>query len=212
MFTPVRPSEQVVIDTPVINTPWVAAWQPEFIGTLLFLLADDQVLLIHKKTGHGAGKINAPGGKLEPAESVIECACREVFEEVGLIVEDPVVGAEMRFVERDGPQWLGFALTATDFSGDLQETAEAKPFWCPVAEIPYDKMWPDDAIWLPMLLSNQARNATQSDVQVDSQSVNQSFNQSGPIVGNFLFDNQQLLEYEFDGVGSLWSTLGRSSS
>ena len=196
MFTPVSPSDQVVIDTPVINTPWVAAWRPEFIGTLMFLLADDQVLLIHKKTGHGAGKVNAPGGKLEASEGVIECACREVFEEVGLIVDNPVVGAEMRFVERDGPQWLGFALTATVFPGDLQETVEAKPFWCPVAEIPYDKMWPDDAIWLPMLLSNRE----------------ESRRPQVPIVGNFLFDNQQLLEYEFDGAESLWSTLGRSSS
>lgn len=193
MFTPVRPSDQVVIDT-----PWVVGWRPQFIGTLLFVLADDQVLLIHKKTGHGAGKINAPGGKLEGSEGVIECACREVLEEVGLIVHDPILGAEMRFVERDGPQWLGFALTATEFSGDLQETAEAKPFWCPLAEIPYAQMWPDDAIWLPMLLNNQARKDRQDDIQTE------------PIVGNFLFDNQQLLAYEFDAVGSLWSTLGGS--
>jgi 8-oxo-dGTP diphosphatase len=191
MVTSVRPPEQVVIDT-----PWVAQWRPEFIGTLLFVLDQEQVLLIHKKTGHGAGKVNAPGGKLEPGESVIDCACREVFEEVGLIVRDPVVGAELRFVERNGPQWLGFALTATDFSGDLRETVEANPFWCPLAEIPYAQMWPDDAIWLPRLLAEPGP----------------SDNHQAPIVGNFLFDNQQLLSHEFDGSESLWSTLGRSKS
>ena len=75
----------------------------------MFVLRDDEVLLIHKKTGHGQGKINAPGGKLEAAESVAECATREVREEVGLEVTDLVCRAEMRFVEQQGPQWLGYA-------------------------------------------------------------------------------------------------------
>lgn len=170
-----------------LKTPWVAAWRPEFIGTLLFLLRDGQVLLIHKKTGHGSGKINGPGGKLNAGEGVIACACREVAEEVGLQVGVARVGIEMRFVERDGPQWLGFALTATEFSGDLRETREAKPFWCPVDAIPYAKMWPDDAIWLPRLL-------TRENTEV--------------LVGNFLFDDGLLLEHCFTDEQSIWADFG----
>ena len=166
-----------------LNTPWVADWQPEFIGTLLFLLRADEVLLIHKKTGHGAGRVNAPGGKLDPGEGVVACACREVFEEVGLKVTSARVGVEMRFVERNGPQWLGFALTASEFSGTLVETREAAPFWCPIEDIPYADMWPDDAIWLPRLLAQQPEP---------------------PLVGNFLFDNEQLLEHQFVECDSIW--------
>ncbi len=168
----------------VIETPWVKQWQPEFIGTLLFLRRGDEVLLIHKKTGHGAGRINAPGGKLDPGEGVVACARREVFEEVGLQVDGARVGVEMRFVERDGPQWLGFALTASHFKGELRETREAKPFWCPIADIPYADMWPDDALWLPRLLAEDPKP---------------------PLVGNFLFENERLLEHHFAECDSIWS-------
>ncbi|MEC9132535.1 MAG: hypothetical protein VX853_01135, partial [Pseudomonadota bacterium] len=56
--------------TPPLATTWRDPWQPEFVGTLVFVLRDQEVLLIHKKTGHGQGKINAPGGKLEARERV----------------------------------------------------------------------------------------------------------------------------------------------
>ena len=35
-------------------------WRPDHIGTLVFLLADGRVLLMRKKRGHGAGRINGP--------------------------------------------------------------------------------------------------------------------------------------------------------
>jgi len=171
----------------VLATPWVTDWQPEFIGTLIFVVRDDQVLLIHKKTGHGAGKINAPGGKLEPDEGIVDCACRELFEEVGLRVSNPRVGVEMRFVERNGPQWLGFALTASQFSGTLTESPEAKPFWCPLTDIPYDEMWPDDQIWLPRLLAGDF---------------------TSPVVADFLFDDQQLVTHQFTDCNSIWAEFG----
>ena len=171
-----------------LHTPWQADWRPEFVGTLLFLLRDDEVLLIHKKTGHGAGRINGPGGKLDPGEGVIACACREVFEEVGLVVHDAAVGLEMRFVERDGPQWLGFTRTATELAGDLRETREAKPFWCPIADVPYDRMWPDDAIWLPGLLAGYPAPMS-----------------ARVAVADFLFQREVLLEHSFDTkTASIW--------
>lgn len=173
-----------------LHTPWVSDWRPELIGTLVFILRDDQVLLIHKKTGHGAGLINGPGGKLDPGESVVECAVREVAEEVGLTVRNALVGAELRFVERQGQQWLGFALTASEFSGEPVETPEARPFWCPLDEIPYQQMWPDDAIWLPRLLANAEQGRDTVFVQ------------------NFLFDDGQLLAHEMDSAPSLWHAVG----
>ncbi|MEM9057182.1 MAG: NUDIX domain-containing protein, partial [Pseudomonadota bacterium] len=57
-----------------------AAWTPKDIATLLFVVRGGEVLLIHKKRGLGAGKINGPGGRVEPGETVQECAVREVRE------------------------------------------------------------------------------------------------------------------------------------
>lgn len=178
-------------DMPLIDTPWVSGWQPDFIGTLLFVVCGDDVLLIHKKTGHGAGRINAPGGKLQSGESVLACALRETREEVGLVVEHASCRAEMRFVERDGPQWLGFAFVATAYTGVLTESAEARPFWCPITSIPYSDMWPDDKIWLPRVLeSGDLRSG-----------------ETLPLVGNFLFADEVLIAHEFESTDSLWASL-----
>ena len=58
-------------------------WSPRQQGTLVYLLRESSVLLIHKLSGHGEGRINAPGGRLEKDESIYQCAVREVREEVG---------------------------------------------------------------------------------------------------------------------------------
>ena len=44
-------------------------WQPNMLSSLVFIVKDNEVLLIRKKTGLGAGKINAPGGKIEADET-----------------------------------------------------------------------------------------------------------------------------------------------
>ena len=172
-----------------LDTLWVAQWQPELIGTLLFVLREidgiAQVLLIHKKTGHGQGRVNGPGGKLDSNESLEVCATREVFEEVGLQVTNPVCRAELRFVELDGPQWLGYAFTADQFSGEPVETPEAKPFWINVADIPFADMWPDDQIWLPKVLQQHIE-------ELLGKGAN---GKSKPLVGDFLFEKERLLEH-----------------
>src|SRR4051794_35353585 len=43
-----------------------AAWVPRERAVLCFIVCGGRVLLIHKKRGLGAGKVNAPGGKIEP--------------------------------------------------------------------------------------------------------------------------------------------------
>ena len=40
-------------------------WNPKIKATLMFIIKNNDVLLIHKKTGLGKGKINGPGGKIE---------------------------------------------------------------------------------------------------------------------------------------------------
>ena len=57
-------------------------WEPRQRATLLFVVRRDEILLIHKKRGLGAGKINGPGGRLEPGETPLACAIREVEEEL----------------------------------------------------------------------------------------------------------------------------------
>ena len=43
-------------------------WEPELHATLMFVRQGSRVLLIEKLTGIGMGKINGPGGKIDPGE------------------------------------------------------------------------------------------------------------------------------------------------
>ena len=136
---------------PVAEIDW-DNWQPEEISTLMFVLRGDEVLLMRKKRGLGAGKINGPGGRLEAGETPEECAVRETREE--LLIEPMNVRAagELFFHAEDMPKIHGHVFVATDFEGTPSETEEASPIWFKLDEIPYDEMWDDDRLWLRAVL------------------------------------------------------------
>ena len=127
-------------------------WQPREYANLCFIAKDRQVLLIRKKRGLGAGKINAPGGKLEPGETALDSAIRETREEIGVTPLQIEERGVLRFQFTDGYSLHCVVFLAADFHGELIETAEATPFWFPSNAIPYDEMWEDDRHWLPQVL------------------------------------------------------------
>jgi len=124
-------------------------------ATLCFLVRNGLVLLIHKKTGLGAGKINGPGGRIEKGETPAEGAVRELQEEVGLTPADPKKYGELSFIFENGYSLHGTVFVSHSFTGTMTETEEAKPFWCDIRDIPYDRMWKDDPYWLPFLLTGR---------------------------------------------------------
>lgn len=147
-------------------------WEPVDEATLLFVVQPvrERILLIRKKRGLGAGKVNAPGGRIEPGESPEQAAIREVQEElrvrptgvrnVGLL--------EFQFVDRYSLRCHVFR--ADDIVGRPEETPEAIPLWTPLGAIPYEQMWADDRLWLPHLLEERpfhGRFIFEGDVMLD---------------------------------------------
>jgi len=131
-------------------------WIPKDPATLVFVVKDGEVLLIRKKRGLGAGKINAPGGRVEPGESPVEGAVREVQEELHVTPLDLTYSGENRFQFVDGYSIHVHVFKATDYEGDPTETDEAIPLWTRVDELPYDEMWEDDRLWIPLVLKGVA--------------------------------------------------------
>ena len=132
-----------------------ANWRPKEEGTLCFVIQDGQILLIEKKRGLGAGKVNGPGGRLEKGETAEQAAIRETQEEVGITPTGVQWAGELRFQFRDGYSLRCTVYRASGWEGELMETAEAKPFWVRTDQIPYDRMWADDEQWMPRLLSGE---------------------------------------------------------
>ena len=132
-----------------------ASWEPTERATLLFVLRNGEILLIHKKTGMGAGKINGPGGRIDPGESPLDGAVREVREELCVTPTGVRPAGELYFQFVDGYGMHGIVFTATGYEGELCETHEAAPLWTPVEAIPYDRMWADDRLWIPLMLEGR---------------------------------------------------------
>ncbi len=147
-------------------------WEAVDKATLLFVVQNDKVLLIRKKRGLGAGKINGPGGKLESAETAQACAHREVFEELCIAVTESSNQGRLRFQFIDGYSIDVQVFVAQQFDGIPTETEEAIPLWFDLEKIPFDEMWSDDRIWLPRVLAGER------------------------VYGRFIFDGDSMLEHE----------------
>lgn len=151
-------------------------WKPTEYANLCFVIRDGQVLLIRKKRGLGAGKINGPGGRIEPGETAMEAAVREVREEIGVTPKDLEHIGELFFEFLDGYRLHVAVFAAADCEGELRETDEATPLWADVGKIPYEEMWQDDPHWLPLLLTRKKFR------------------------GFFIFDGEQLLSHRITGI------------
>ena len=132
-----------------------STWIPRELATLCFIRRDGELLLIRKKRGFGAGKINAPGGKIEPGESALESAIRETREEIGVVPIAPRQCGELHFQFADGYSLHCSVFCAEGCEGEPVETAEALPFWVRADAVPYDEMWADDRHWLPLMLEGK---------------------------------------------------------
>jgi 8-oxo-dGTP diphosphatase len=130
-------------------------WRPVDPATLVFVLRGADILLIRKKRGLGAGKINGPGGRLEAGETPVEAAVREMEEELLVRPTGLLLAGENSFQFVDGYSIHVHVFSATGFEGEPAETSEATPLWFPQSAIPFAEMWEDDHLWVPHLLAGR---------------------------------------------------------
>ena len=149
-------------------------WLPDERATLLFVVRDGRILLIEKHRGLGQGKINGPGGRLEPGETPRAAAVREAEEEIRIRPTGIHAAGELRFQFVDGYSIHVYVFRADGFVGEPEATVEATPLWADLESIPYERMWEDDVVWLPLLLQEQ------------------------PFSGRFVFDGDLMLTNEVE--------------
>jgi 8-oxo-dGTP diphosphatase len=128
-------------------TDW-SSWQPRERATLCFVRDNERVLMIRKKRGLGAGKINGVGGRLEQGELPLAGILREAQEELGITLVDPVKHGELHFQFLDGYSLFCTVFVAPRFNGMPIETEEAVPLWFDIRRLPFHEMWEDDQLWL----------------------------------------------------------------
>jgi 8-oxo-dGTP pyrophosphatase MutT (NUDIX family) len=133
-------------------------------ATLVFLIrqegnGDREVCLAMKKRGLGEGLYNGTGGKVEPGETIVHAACREAQEEINVSINPQNLEkvAELHFRFEVEPQWdqVGNVFICKDWQGEPAESEEMKPEWFSIKDIPFERMWASDRVWLPRVLAGE---------------------------------------------------------
>ncbi len=160
-------------------------WQAKDPATLVFVFRGEEILLINKKTGLGKGKVNGPGGKVDPGETPEAAAIRECREELHIDVSDLEYCGEHRFQFVDGYSIHVWVYRTQIFAGEPTETVEATPLWTRIDNIPFDDMWEDDRYWLPMMIRGERFQA------------------------RWVFDGDRMLDYHIrkDGKMEAWGDI-----
>ncbi len=80
-----------------------------------------------------------PGGHIEDNESVLECVQREIYEETGLRITNPIFKGITHFFNKDiNERYLVFNFISYDFYGNLKEScSEGTLHWIPLNQ--FDK-------------------------------------------------------------------------
>jgi len=119
--------------------------------TLCFVCSAES-LLLQRQAQHKRlfpGRLNALGGRVEPRETPVAAACREVREEAGLQLHGPDLRALLSQRSSHGPPRLLFVYRFdVDREHAVRASDEGAVGWHPIENLPEDQLVPD----LPPLL------------------------------------------------------------
>lgn len=106
------------------------------VFTVMCMLHDGKgnILVEDRRSSHWPG-IAFPGGHVEPGESFVQAAVREMQEETGLDIQNPVLCGVKQFQTGDGARYVVFLFRADRFTGTLRSSEEGEVFWVPRAEL-----------------------------------------------------------------------------
>lgn len=132
------------------------------IATLGIITRENQILLGRNKRGFAKGKLNGPGGKMEPKDqTILDCVMREVNEEAGITLVPFRIEkcAMITFFAAGVPDFEVHVYRTDYFFGEPRETESMVPAWYNIDKLPVDEMLESDRVWFPQLIHGKKFNA-----------------------------------------------------
>ncbi|WP_412989210.1 8-oxo-dGTP diphosphatase [Pediococcus siamensis] len=87
-----------------------------------------EVLLENRRNKNWAG-ITFPGGHVEPGESFVEAAIREVYEETQLQIENPQLVGIKQFMLNSQTRYIVLLFRTNKYKGTPQASLEGDVYW-----------------------------------------------------------------------------------
>lgn len=117
-----------------------------FMNMCMICNDKNEVLALDKVSADYFGT-TFPGGHVEPGETFSEAVIREVYEETGLRIWDPVLRGIYHWY-RGGAHQVGLLYRATRFEGSLKSSEEGRVYW--ISREEYEKK--ELAVGMPRVL------------------------------------------------------------
>ena len=125
------------------------------LGTLCYIENNNKTLMLHrikKKNDFHKNKWNGLGGKIIPGETPEECIIREVKEESGLNIIDPILKGIITFPKFDTiDNWMVFLYYCNNYTGELIISNEGILKWIDNNKLFALNLWEGDKIFIKWL-------------------------------------------------------------
>jgi len=125
------------------------------VGINIFVIKNGKLLLGKRKNVFGDGTWGLPGGHLEPGETMVGAAKRELLEETGLIAKNMIFSNLTNGYSRK-EHYLQVAFTANEAHGEVRLTEPDKCEelnWFNLTELP-DNLFPPHIKQIENFLNN----------------------------------------------------------
>ena len=94
------------------------------IFTNMCMIYNEDYILVQDRQNPDWPGITFPGGHVEAGESFVESVKREVFEETGLIIENPILCGVKQFPTKQNQRYIVLFFKTNQFEGNLKPSKE----------------------------------------------------------------------------------------
>lgn len=102
----------------------------------------DGNVLVQERVGTGWDGIAFPGGHVEEGESFTESVIREVYEETGLTIKNPILCGVKHWAAKNNARYIVFLYRCGEYSGTVRSSDEGEVFWIKRSELDSYKLPP----------------------------------------------------------------------
>lgn len=99
------------------------------ILTCMCQISNGDNILVLDKVNNSYSGVTFPGGHIESEEALTDAIIREVLEETGLSIKNPVMCGIYNWINDDGSRYFVLLYKASEFTGELHSSEEGEVRW-----------------------------------------------------------------------------------
>ncbi len=103
--------------------------QNVILTNMCMIYENDNILVLNKVQDGKVKGITFPGGHIEDKESLVDSVIREVYEETGLTIYEPVLCGIKNWITDEGIRYIVFLYKTNKFSGKISSSNEGEVYW-----------------------------------------------------------------------------------